>query len=183
MSGQNQITGWFSEYSRRILRYIRSRINDLEDAEDAAQDVWLQLTRQQDPGAIEHIGNWLFTAARNRVTDYYRKKKNIPFSHLAASFAEPDPDGEDDASSDLSFAMWAGDHVPDEVLEAAEFWEMLEAALEELPDEQRQVFVANELYGLPFKDIAAETDVPLNTLLSRKRYAVLHLRKYFEKLN
>ncbi|MBK6994876.1 MAG: hypothetical protein IPH31_08090 [Lewinellaceae bacterium] len=78
-----KITEWFGQYGRRLLAFVRSKIQDIEVAEDTAQDVWLQLTRQQDLEEIEQIGNWLFTAARNRVTDYYRKKKTVPFSQIA----------------------------------------------------------------------------------------------------
>lgn len=78
----SKITEWFGQYGRRVLAFVRSKIRDLEVAEDTAQDVWLQLTRQEDLEEIDQIGNWLFTAARNRVTDYYRKKKTVPFSQI-----------------------------------------------------------------------------------------------------
>ena len=122
------------------------------------------------------MGNWLFTAARNRVTDYYRKRKTIPFSRLAPAAAGDD---DEEASKDLFFDAWASQYLPDAWVESREFWETLDRALEQLPPEQREVFVANELYDVPFKQMAEETGLSINTLLSRKRYAVLQLRRHF----
>lgn len=174
----SKITEWFGQYGRRVLAFVRSKINDLEVAEDTAQDVWLQLTRQPDLDAIGQVGNWLFTAARNRVTDYYRKKKNVPFSQLAFESAEQEEDT--DQTDDLLFDHWLEQNLPDALLESQEFWEELDRALERLPAEQREVFVAHELYEIPFKDLSAQTGVPVNTLLARKRYAVLRLREHFD---
>ena len=174
----NKISSWFGQYGKRVLAFVRSRISDLETAEDVAQDVWLQLTRQEDLDSIEQVGNWLFTAARNRVTDYYRKKKNIPFSQLAPAASESGEE-DDDRAEDLSFDTWAEQNLPDAWVESREFWAELDRALAQLPVEQREVFVAHELYDVPFKQMAAETGLSINTLLARKRYAVLYLRKYF----
>lgn len=174
-----KITQWFARYGKRVLAFVRSKIRDLEAAEDAAQDVWLQLTRQEDLDGIEQVGSWLFAAARNRVTDYYRKKKTVPFSLIAppdAAAGEPDAE----PPGDLVFDRWLEQNLPDALLETQEFWDELNRALELLPAEQREVFVANELYDVPFREIAAQTGLPLNTLLSRKRYAVLRLRGHFE---
>lgn len=174
----NKITHWFGQYGRRVLAYIQSRIRDLEVAEDTAQDVWLQLTRQEDLDQIEEVGSWLFTTARNRITDYYRKQKTIPFSQLAGGAAE---DPEEDAEEDLMFDQWVSEHLPDSILESREFWDELNRALALLPPEQREVFVAHELNEVSFKEMSDKTGVPLNTLLARKRYAVLRLREYFEE--
>lgn len=173
-----KISDWFAQYGKRVLAFVRSRVNDLELAEDVAQDVWLQLTRQDDLDAIGQVGNWLFATARNRVTDYYRKKKNIPFSQLTPAGADRDA-GDDDVSEDLFFDTWADENLPDALVESQEFWDGLHRALDQLPAEQRAVFVAHELYDVPFKQLADETGLPVNTLLSRKRYAVLHLRRFF----
>lgn len=173
-----KISGWFDQYGKRVLAFIRSRISDMEAAEDAAQDVWLQLTRQQDVDAIEQVGSWLFTAARNRVTDYYRKRKSIPFSQLTPAGAGGDDDA-DEGVEDLFFDSWAEHYLPDNWVESREFWDELDRVLAQLPVEQREVFVANELYDVPFKQLAEETGLSINTLLSRKRYAVLQLRKHF----
>ncbi len=173
-----KISGWFAQYGKRVLAFVRSRINDMETAEDVAQDVWLQLTRQNDLDAIEQVGSWLFTAARNRVTDYYRKKKTIPFSQLTPAGAEGDDD-DATAAEELFFDTWVEHNLPDAWVESREFWDELHRALEQLPAEQRDVFVAHELYDIPFKQMVEETGLSVNTLLARKRYAVLHLRKYF----
>ncbi|HAD11775.1 MAG TPA: hypothetical protein DCF33_04975 [Saprospirales bacterium] len=170
------MTTWFGQYSRRVLAFIQSRIRDLEVAEDTAQDVWLQLTRQEDLDQIEEVGSWLFTAARNRITDYYRKKKTVPFSQLVS---EPGEDFGEENDEDLMLDQWLTDHLPDTLLESREFWEELDRALALLPPEQREVFVAHELNEVSFREISEKTGVPLNTLLARKRYAVLKLREYF----
>jgi RNA polymerase sigma factor (sigma-70 family) len=175
----HKITEWFGQYGRRVLAFVRSKIRDIEVAEDTAQDVWLQLTRQEDLEEIEQIGNWLFTAARNRVTDYYRKKKTIPFSQLALEQAENQED-DIELAGDLMFDHWLEQNLPDALLETQEFWDELNRALEKLPVEQREVFVAHELNEQPFREMAEQTGLSINTLLARKRYAVLRLREHFE---
>lgn len=174
-----KISDWFAQYGKRVLAFVQSRVRDLETAEDVAQDVWLQLSRQDDLDAIGQVGSWLFTAARNRVTDYYRKKKNIPFSQLLPAGAPGETD-DDEAADDLFFDAWAEQNLPDALVESQEFWAELHRALDQLPAEQREVFIAHELYEVPFKQLAEETGLPVNTLLSRKRYAVLHLRRFFQ---
>ncbi len=175
----SKITEWFGQYGRRVLAFVRSKIRDLEVAEDTAQDVWLQLTRQEDLDEIEQIGNWLFTAARNRVTDYYRKKKTIPFSQIALENSESQNE-DAELSDDLVFDHWLEQNLPDSMLETQEFWDELNRALELLPAEQRDVFVAHELNEVSFKKMAEQAGVSINTLLARKRYAVLRLREHFE---
>lgn len=174
----SKITEWFGQYGRRVLAFVRSKIRDLEVAEDTAQDVWLQLTRQEDLEEIDQIGNWLFTAARNRVTDYYRKKKTVPFSQIALESAENEED-ESNVGDDLMFDHWLEQNLPDSLLESKEFWDELSRALETLPAEQREVFVEHELNEVPFKILAEQTGLSINTLLARKRYAVLRLREHF----
>lgn len=172
------ITEWFGQYGRRVLAFVRSKIRDIEVAEDTAQDVWLQLTRQKDLEEIEQIGNWLFTAARNRVTDYYRKKKTVPFSQIQLENPE-NQDADLDMVDDLMFDQWLEQNLPDTLLETQEFWDELTHALEQLPPEQREVFVAHELNDVSFREMAAQTGLSINTLLARKRYAVLRLREHF----
>lgn len=172
-----KITEWFGLYGRKVLSFVRSKIRDLEVAEDTAQDVWLQLTRQEDLDAIEQIGSWLFTTARNRVTDYYRKKKTVPFSQIMAG-------NSDEAEADLDepgFDSWLDQNMPDALLESQEFWLELDRALAALPAEQREVFVAHELNDIPFREMAEHTGLSVNTLLARKRYAVLRLREHFDR--
>ena len=142
----------------RLRNFIRRRVRDAEDAEDILQDVFSELVeanRLLVP--IDHISAWLFRVARNRITDLFRKKKPeaLEFEDLLPAV---------DAGPDAEYAR--------QVL-----FDELAAAIEELPDDQRRVFVAHELEGKSFKDIAAETGANVNTLLSRKRYAVLRLRE------
>lgn len=173
-----RIGRWFNEYGGRLLRFVRSRIRDWEEAEDLTQEVWYQLSRQRDLDEIGQIGAWLFTAAGNRIINYYKKKRNVPFSALEAPEGEADNDG-DGAENGLFFNQWIEGYLPDEVLESAAFWEKLQQALDGLPAEQREVFIANELEDVPFRELSEQSGVSINTLLARKRYAVLHLRRAF----
>jgi len=170
-----KISNWFAEYSKSVLRFVKSKINDLDEAEDIAQDVWYQLSRQGDIETIEQVGAWLFTAARNRVINFYKKKKSVPFSKL-----EQVGEGEEDSGNDVLFSQWAEQNLPDVILESKEFWERLENALDKLPPEQRDAFVENELMDKSFKEMAEEKNTSINTLLARKRYAVQQLKKDFQ---
>lgn len=177
----SKITEWFGQYGKRVLAFVRSKINDFEAAEDTAQEVWLQLMRQEELEKIEQVGNWLFTAARNRVTDYYRKKKPVPFSQIAPENTDTEGDDEGDWAADLVFDQWLEQNLPDALLESQELWDELDRALATLPPEQREVFVAHELYDVPFREMAEQTGLSVNTLLARKRYAVLRLREHFAR--
>lgn len=173
-----KISSLFGQFSKRILAFVRSRIDDVDEAEDIAQDVWLQLAKQTDIDSIQHVPSWLFTTARNRITDYYRKKRP---ERMTKSISKDG--GESDEyleQEEYSFNLWAGANLPDIALESKEFWDELDKALAAMPAEQRDVFVAHELNGIPFNQLVEETGVSLNTLLGRKRYAVEKLRKYFE---
>ena len=163
----------------RLRNFIRRRVPDPRDAEDILQDVFYKLVeanRLLMP--IEHVTGWLFRVARNRITDLFRKKKPESFSDAAVANNDDDSDGEL-----LLLQMQLEDMLPSpdagpEALYARNLLlEELDLALDELPDEQREVFVAHELEGRTFKEMAAETGVSVNTLLSRKRYAVRHLRE------
>jgi RNA polymerase sigma factor (sigma-70 family) len=155
----------------RLRNFIRRRVPDPGDAEDVLQDVFYALVeanRLLVP--IEHVTGWLFRVARNRITDLFRKKRPDNFSDVA--------NGEnDDELMQLEDLLPSPDAGPDAVYARAVLLDELEAALEELPEQQREVFVAHELEGRSFKEISAETGVSVNTLLSRKHYAVLHLRE------
>jgi RNA polymerase sigma factor (sigma-70 family) len=164
---KRNITEVINTYSRRLLGFIRKRVDNPSDAEDILQDVFYQLVDNTQP--IEQLTGWLFTVARNKITDRQRKHKPSLLEDLFAS-----EDGEDWGWAELFFDE--KDNPETEYLRSM-FWETLNAALNELPKEQKQVFVMNELEGIPFKDIADKTGETVNTLLSRKRYAVLHLRK------
>ena len=150
----------------RLREFIRRRVPDTRDAEDVLQDVFSRLVeanRLLMP--IEHVTAWLFRVARNRIIDLFRART---------------PDAEDvDALEELLPSPEAG---PDAVYLRGVLLDELEEALAELPDEQRAVFIAHEIEGRSFKDISAETGVNLNTLLSRKHYAVLHLRERLQSI-
>jgi RNA polymerase sigma factor (sigma-70 family) len=166
---------WISEIVRqqksRLQNFIRRRVPDQRDAEDILQEVFYELVetyRLMNP--VEHMGAWLFQVARNRIADLFRKKRPEALSDQI-SVTES---GEELALEDLLPSADAG---PDAVYARSVLLEELEDSLDELPEEQREVFVAHELEGRSFKELAAETGLSVNTLLSRKRYAVLHLRE------
>jgi RNA polymerase sigma factor (sigma-70 family) len=159
----------------RLRNFIRRRVPDPSDAEDVLQDVFYKLVeanRLLMP--IDHVTGWLFRVARNRITDLLRKKKPENFSAVAA-------DGADETLR-LEDLLPSSDAGPEALYARSLLLHELELALEELPEEQRDVFVAHELEGHSFKEISAQTGVSVNTLLSRKHYAVLHLRKRLQDL-
>jgi len=161
----------------RLRNFIRRRVPNPRDAEDILQDVFYELVeanRLLMP--IEHVTGWLFRVARNRIIDLFRKKKPQSFSDAVVE----DEGGELLRIEDLLPSPDAG---PEAVYVRDMLMEELEAALEELPDEQREAFVGHELEGRSFKEMAEETGVSVNTLLSRKRYAVLHLRERLQSIH
>jgi RNA polymerase sigma factor (sigma-70 family) len=158
---------------QRLLDFIRSRVRLAEDAEDIVQDVFYQFVVGEDIlGPIEKTTSWLFTVARNRIIDWYRKRRPEAISTLQA---ETHPD--DDEELLLENMLFDPAGTPDDVYFRSLVWDELADALEELPDAQRQVFVMHELEGKSFREIADETGVGVPTLLSRKRYAVAYLRE------
>src|SRR6266568_1755995 len=171
-----QISEIIAEERSRLRNFIRRPVPDPSDVEDIVQDVFYELVeanRLLMP--IEHVTGWLFRVARNRITDLFRKKKPETFSDAAVE----DEDGELLQLEDLLPSPDAG---PEALYARNVLLDELELAVDELPQEQRKVFVAHELEGRSFKDIAAETGVSVNTLLSRKRYAVLHLRERLQSI-
>ena len=160
----------------RLRNFIRRRVPDPRDAEDILQDVFYELVeanRLLMP--IEHVTGWLFRVARNRITDLFRKKKPESFSDTAVA-------DEDDELLRLEDLLPSPDAGPEALYARNVLLDELELAVDELPEEQREVFVAHELEGRSFKEMAAETGVSVNTLLSRKRYAVLHLRERLQSI-
>jgi RNA polymerase sigma factor (sigma-70 family) len=159
----------------RLRRFIRRRVPDAQDVEDILQDVLAELVeanRRLMP--IDHVTAWLFRVARNRVTDWFRRRQPDRFSDALVVT----DDGEWLRMEDLLPSSDAG---PDAVYARRVLAEEFERALGELPAEQRQAFVAHEFEGRSFKEMAAATGVNVNTLLSRKRYAVLHLRARLQR--
>jgi RNA polymerase sigma factor (sigma-70 family) len=160
----------------RLRSFIRRRVSDPLDAEDVLQDVFSELVeanRLLMP--IEHVTGWLFRVARNRITDLFRKKR--PESLRDGAVGD-----EDDEMLTLEDLLPSPDAGPDALYARNVVLDELERAVDELPEEQRQVFVAHELEGRSFKEMAADTGVRVNTLLSRKRYAVLRLRERLRRL-
>ncbi len=171
-----RITEVVEREQSRLGNFIRRRVPDPRDAEDILQEVFYALVeanRLLMP--IEHLTGWLFTVARNRITDLFRKKTPESFSDQATA---------DDEGELLHFEglLPSPDAGPDALYARSVLLDELELALDELPPEQRLVFVAQELEGRSFKELAAETGVSVNTLLARKRYAVLHLRKRLQHI-
>jgi RNA polymerase sigma factor (sigma-70 family) len=162
----------------RLGNFIRRRVPDPRDAEDILQEVFYELVeanRLLMP--IEHVTGWLFRVARNRITDLFRKKKPENFSDADAAVA-----GDDEELLHLEDLLPSPDAGPDAVFARSVVLEELELALDELPAEQREVFVGHEIEGRSFKEMAAESGVSVNTLLARKRYAVLHLREQLRNI-
>jgi RNA polymerase sigma factor (sigma-70 family) len=159
----------------RLLNFIRRHVPDPGDAEDILQDVFYRLVeanRLLMP--IEHVTGWLFRVARNRITDVFRKKEPENFSELEVA--------DDEESLPFEDLLPSPDDSPDAVFARNVLLNELRRALNELPKEQREVFVAHELEGRSFKEMAEQTGVSINTLLARKRYAVLHLRERLQRV-
>ena len=150
----------------RLGNFIRKRIGNPEEAEDILQDVFYEFVEEYRlPESIEQASAWLFRVARNRIIDRFRKKKEVPISETG-----------DEEEYRLDLALPSPDAGPEAEYARAVLLDALRQALDELPEAQREVFVEHELEGRSFKEIAAQSGVAINTLLARKRYAVLHLR-------
>jgi len=165
----NNITNTIKAMSKRLLGFIKVRVANTEDAEDILQDVFYQFAGNTEP--IKQVSSWLYRVARNKITDNYRKQK-LPLADDVLSSMEAD-----DAMLDWKEILLPSDTNPETTYLRNLFWETLQQALDELPPEQSAVFVQNEIEGIPFKDIEQQTGVSVATLISRKRYAVLHLRE------
>ncbi len=176
VQSDQRISDVVKQEQSRLRNFIRSRVPDPRDAEDILQEVFYELVeanRRLMP--IDHLTGWLFRVARNRITDLFRKKQPENFSDVDAD----DDDGERLRFEDL---LPSPDDGPDALYARKLIFDALEVAVGELPEEQRQVFLAHEIEGRSFKQLADETGVSVNTLLSRKRYAVLHLRKRLQTI-
>ena len=166
-----RITETVERQRARLRNFIRRRVADAADAEDILQEVFYELVeayRMMQP--LEQVSAWLFRVARNRITDLFRKKKPESFAKDPIAFAE---DGEPFSFEDLLPSPNAG---PDAEYARNVLFEEFEAAVDELPAEQREVFIAHEVEGRSFKELAAETGLSVNTLHLRKHYAMLQLR-------
>jgi RNA polymerase sigma factor (sigma-70 family) len=170
----NNISGTIKSISKRLFGFIKSRVSSNEDAEDILQDVFYQFAGSTAP--IEQASSWLFTVARNKITDSYRKKK-LPLADDVLGSGESEED-----SFNWKEILMPSDSTPETEYLRNLFWEELQVALDELPAEQREVFIQNEIEDVPFKTISEQTGVSVATLISRKRYAVLHLRDRLQGL-
>ena len=156
----------------RLVNFIRRSVRDQTDAEDILQDVFHEfIEAYRLPEPIEQASAWLFRVARNRIIDRFRKKKEQPLSD-----ATGDADDDNESAYRLDLALPSLDAGPEAQYARRRLLHALQQALDELPPNQREVFVAHELEGSSFKDLATRSGVPVNTLLARKRYAVLQLR-------
>ena len=163
------ITHTIRAMSRQLFDFIRRRVGSTEDAEDILQDVFYQLVGNTQP--IEQVSSWLFRVTRNKITDSYRKQK-LPLADDVLSVAGNEEDG-----FDWKEMLLPADSNPETEYLRNIFWENLQEALDELPAEQRDAFMQNEIEGVSFKDMSVQTGESVATLISRKRYAVLHLRE------
>jgi RNA polymerase sigma factor (sigma-70 family) len=162
-----RLTEIFRREQGRLRSFVRRRVADEGDAEDILQDVFYALVEANWlTRPVEQAGAWLFRVARNRIIDFFRKKRPVQFE-----------------AEGLEDLLPSADAGPEEAYVRSLLWEELEQALAELPEEQRAVFIAHEIEGRSFKELAAETGASVNTLLSRKRYAVLHLRDRLKEIN
>jgi len=162
------------DYGNRLFSFIRNRVKSDEDAEDILQDVWYKLSNTSEAEPIEQLGSWLFTVARNRITDMYRKQKPASLD----DFVYEDEDGEINYKDILLSDFKSPE---DEELKKM-FWAEFSKALDELPKEQKDAFLQNEMEDKTFREMAEESGESIKTLISRKRYAVLHLREKLDSL-
>lgn len=170
---RNTITDVINTYSKRLMGFIRKRVSNEADAEDILQDVFYQFIGNTQP--IEQLTAWLFTVTRNKITDRQRKRKP---DLLEDVYTETD----EEAGFDWTNLFFDESNNPETDYLRNLFWEALHDALNELPQAQRDVFILNEIEGIPFKTLSEQTGDSINTLLSRKRYAVLHLRERLSSL-
>jgi RNA polymerase sigma factor (sigma-70 family) len=169
----SDITATVLRERTKLGNFIRRRVRDPSDAEDILQDVlheFVQAYRLPEP--IEQVSAWLFRVARNRIIDRFRKKKEEPLSETASDTDHTDTDDE----YRLDLPLPAHDAGPEAAYTRSVLLAALQHALDELPENQRAIFIAHEIEGRSFRELASESGVSLNTLLARKRYAVLHLR-------
>lgn len=177
LARKSSISDIVKQYGSKLKGYIRHRVNSAEDAEDVFQDVLYQLARTDTLlNPVEQVSSWLFTVARNRIIDLYRKKKDEPASDYVTD------DDDEDEFYDIAEILSSSDDSPDTEYLRSLVWTELEKALSELPEEQRKAFEMNELQDISFREMSKMTGEPENTLISRKRYAVLFLRERLKDL-
>jgi len=172
-NSKNTISNTISKFGKGLTSFIRGKVSSSEDAEDIAQEVWYQLSNFSNIDDIESISGWLYQVARNKITDLYRKKKPEPLE----DYSYENDEGE---FSFKEMLLLDDSENPDLALFKELFWSELLKALEELPENQKQVFILNEIEDFTLQEVADQTNENLKTIISRKGYAVKYLRK---KLN
>jgi RNA polymerase sigma factor (sigma-70 family) len=178
---QNNIAKLIAEYQPRLKAFIRQRVSNKEDAEDILQDVFYQLikTTENTLNPIEQVTAWLYKVARNTIINHGTKKREEPVP------VYQNEENDDNVLKDFSEFLFSNEETtpsPETEYLRSLVWTELESALSELPPEQREIFELTELDGIPVKDISKTTGTPVNTLLSRKHYAVLYLRERLKEL-
>ncbi|HEY9008351.1 RNA polymerase sigma factor [Ohtaekwangia sp.] len=169
----------FLKEKDRLLSFIRNRVSTVEEAEDILQDVFYQFVAGYETiESIDRVTSWLFSVARNKIIDRYRREAARPQRADFAGMATQ----EEDAPISLQEILPDLGNTPEDSYLREAIWEAIMEALDELPSEQREIFILNEIEERSFRDIAEETGVSINTLLSRKRYAILALRKKLQRL-
>ena len=162
----------FTEYKEHLVSFVRKRLTVKDEAEDIVQEIFYQLSRMNEmSNPIERTAAWLFRVARNMIINWQKKKKDVPFSVLINS------EDDDTELNDIADILSSDEITPETEILRSIVWEEIETALDELPPPQRDIFVQTEYWDLSVKEISQKTGVPVNTLLSRKHYAVKHLRK------
>lgn len=174
MTKQQRILDAVQNYGKRLFGFIRSRVKTDEDAEDILQDVWYQLSLLVDTESIEHLSSWLYRVSRNRIADKRKKLRPQSLEDLAY----------EDENGELVYPeeLLSDNSNPEKEFESKIFRNEFFDALEALPEKQRTVFVWNELDDLTLQEIADKTGESIKTIISRKRYAVAHLREWFQKM-
>jgi len=169
------ITDVVKNYGSQLLRFINSKVAKTEDAEDILQEVWFQTSRLTNLNELENVGAWLYSVTRNKIIDSYRKKK----TESLEDFVYQDEDGE----LNVKDILLADDsNNPEIAMFKDMFWDELMKALDELPEKQKKVYVQNELEDKTLQEIADEEGENIKTIISRKSYAVKHLRKRLQRL-
>lgn len=178
MSTQHKVVEeTFATERNRLFNFIKTRVNDPSDAEDILQDVFFQFWQGYNTiENLERVTSWLFRVARNKIIDRYRKLKPASFSELEI------PRDDDEPPMLLADILGDSANTPEEVYEKELIWDSIEAVLAEMPKKQRDVFVWHELEDLSFREMAERTGESINTLLSRKRYAINFLRQRLQTL-
>jgi len=165
----NSVSSTIQEFGEKLFGFVRKKVKTTEDAEDILQEVWFQLSNVSDIAELENVSAWLYEVARNKITDRARKKKNL----FLEDYSYESEEGEFDFKEIL---LMDDTNNPDLGFFKEIFWKEFQQALEELPPNQKEVFVLNEMEDMTLQEIADRQGEKLKTIISRKRYAVKHLR-------